>query len=187
MTDEPQAEAGFDPQLAKALSHPLRQQLLGAYLQRVASPSELAVEFGRPVNEVAYHTKRLAELGFIVLVRTERGPGLKHFYEGAANVDLDDESWRQLPAGLQRNLALMTVKQVLDEATAAASAGDMEAGAHVSRLPLELDDAARDELARLLMEVLERAQELSRESAARRTSASELRRSLLAVLHFPRA
>jgi hypothetical protein len=74
MTDEPRAEAGFDPQLAKALSHPLRQQLFGAYMQRVASPSELAVQFRRPVTEVAYHTKRLAELGFIELVRTERGP-----------------------------------------------------------------------------------------------------------------
>jgi hypothetical protein len=156
-------------------------------MQRVASPSELAVQFGRPVNEVAYHTKRLAELGFIELVRTERGPGLKHFYEATVNVDLEDEPWQQLPAGLRRTLAMMTIKQVMEEATAAASAGAIGTDAHVSRLPLELDEAAWDELVGLLIEILERAHELSRESAERRTSGTELRRSLLAVLHFPRA
>ena len=186
MTDEPRAEAGFDPLLAKALSHPLRQQLLAAYNEAVTSPSELAVRLGRPVNEVAYHTKRLAELGFIELVRTERGPGVKHFYQAAVKVDLDDESWQALPAGLQQALAMTTIKQVMDEAAEAARAGSMETDAHGSRLPLELDDAAWDELARLLLEVLERAQELSRQSAARRTSGTNLRPSLLALLHFPR-
>jgi hypothetical protein len=103
------------------------------------------------------------------------------------NVDLEDESWQQLPAGLRRTLAMMTIKQVMEEATAAASAGAIGTDAHVSRLPLELDEAAWDELVGLLIETLERAQELSRESAERRTSGTELRRSLLAVLHFPRA
>ena len=51
-----------------------------AYSQGEASPSELAVKLGRPLNAVAYHTQRLVEMACVELVRTERGPGIKHFY-----------------------------------------------------------------------------------------------------------
>ena len=69
MTDELPPEAGLDLRLAKALAHPVRQQLLMAYNQAVTSPSELAVKLGRPLNEVAYHTKRLLEMECVELVR----------------------------------------------------------------------------------------------------------------------
>ena len=188
MTDERAAEAGLDVTLARALSHPLRQQLLMAYNQQVASPSELAVKLGRPTNEVAYHTKRLLELGCIRLVRTERGPGVKHFYEAVARTEFDDASWSRLPAGMQRKLAVDTIAQVIAEARAADAAGTLSGDdAHVSRVPLELDEAAWQELSSLLVDVVERAQELSRQSGARRRSGGTLRASVLSILHFERA
>ena len=180
-------EAGLDPRLAKAMSHPLRQWLLMAYSRRAASPSELAAELGRPINEVAYHTKRLHEMGCIALVRTERGPGIKHFYAAVERVELLDDSWARLPASFRQTLVARLVGQVNEEARAAADAGVLDADdVHFSRDTLELDDAAWDELSDLLLELLARARELSSESADRRRSGGTLRPSILSVFHFPR-
>lgn len=187
MTDELPPEAGLDPSLAKALAHPVRQQLLMAYNQAVASPSELAVKLGRPLNEVAYHTKRLLEMECVELVRTERGPGVKHFYRATVRAEIRDSDWRRLPRGLRRTLAAPTLSQVVKEAGLAASSGALDVDdAHFSRVPLELDDAAWGELSALLEDVVERAQELSRRSARRRRSGTVMRRSVLGMFHFPR-
>ena len=188
MTDERPPEAGLDFQLAKALSHPLRQQLLMAYNQEVTSPSEVAAKLGEPLNDVAYHTKRLLEMGCIELVRTERGPGIKHFYKAVVRAEIRDRDWQRVPRGLRRTLVTATLGQVVDEARDAAGTGALEPDdAHFSRTPLELDEAAWRELSALLLETMERAEELSRKSAARRRSGGVLRPSVLGMFHFPRA
>jgi Helix-turn-helix domain len=188
MTDELPPEAGLDLRLAKALAHPVRQQLLMAYHQAVTSPSELAVKLGRPLNEVAYHTKRLVEMECVELIRTERGPGVKHFYRATVRAEIEDADWRRLPRGLRRTLAAPTLSQVVKEARLAASRGVLDADdAHFSRVPLELDDAGWGELSELLADVVERAQELSRDSARRRRSGTVMRPSVLGMFHFPRS
>lgn len=187
MTDDLPPEAGVDLELAKAMSHPLRQRLLMAYNQEVTSPSEVAAKLQAPLNDVAYHTKRLLEMGCIELVRTERGPGIKHFYTAVVRAEIDDPDWRGLPRGLRRTLVSSTLRQVVQEARAAASAGALESeDVHFSRAPLQLDDAAWEELSELLLETSQRAQELSRQSAERRRSGGVLRSSILGIFHFPR-
>lgn len=187
MTDELPPEAGVELRLARALAHPVRQQLLMAYNQAVTSPSELAVKLGRPLNEVAYHTKRLVEMECVELVRTERGPGVKHFYRATVRAEIRDSDWRKLPRGLRRTLAAPILSQVVKEAGRAAAKGTLDADdAHFSRVPLELDDAAWGELSVLLEDVVERAQELGRESAQRRRSGTVMRPSVLGMFHFPR-
>ena len=188
MTDELSPEAGLDLQLARALSHPLRQRLLMAYNQEVTSPSEVAAKLDVPLNEVAYHTKRLLEMRCIELVRTERGPGIKHFYTAVVRAEIEDPDWGDVPRGLRRILTNATLGQVVQEARDAAGAGELASDeVHVSRTPLELDDVAWRELSVLLLETVERAQALSRESAARRRSGGVLRPSVLGMFHFPRA
>src|SRR5262249_37684518 len=92
-----------DAVLLKALSHPVRARALTALSQRVASPSELAAEQGETVGYVVYHVRVLHELGMIELVNTRQVRGAtQHFYRstarpyiGHANLDLDDEGWRE--------------------------------------------------------------------------------------------
>lgn len=158
-----------------------------AYSQGEASPSELAVKLGRPLNAVAYHTQRLVEMACVELVRTERGPGIKHFYRAIVRADLEDAAWRRLPRGLRRSLAAPTLGQLVEEAGRASSHGALDADdVHFSRVPLELDEAAWAELSALLREVVARAQQLSRESAGRRRSSTVERPSVLGIFHFPR-
>lgn len=187
MTDDPRPEAGLDLRVAKALSHPLRQRLLMGYDQAECSPSELATRLDEPLNEVAYHTKRLLEMGLITLVRTKRGPGIKHFYRAVARAEATESEWIQMPRALRLRLSTDTMRQVVDEAGTAASTGALEApDVHFSRVPIDLDEQAWQELADLLEHVVERATQLSQESAARRAPAPGERPSVLGIFHFPR-
>lgn len=66
---------------AKAMSHPLRAQLLALLADRVASPNELAAELKQPLTNVSYHVRQLAELHMIEQVDAQpRRGALEHYY-----------------------------------------------------------------------------------------------------------
>jgi DNA-binding transcriptional ArsR family regulator len=98
----------LDPNLAKALSHQLRQRVLERLsVDGEASPSQLARYLGAPVANVAYHVRVLLELDCVELVRTRQVRGaLEHFYRAIIQPWLDPEQWAQLPASLRRRRSL---------------------------------------------------------------------------------
>ncbi|HUJ54908.1 MAG TPA: helix-turn-helix domain-containing protein [Gaiellaceae bacterium] len=61
-----------EPSQVKALSHPLRNTILGLLHERAATVSELAVVLGRPRSTVAHHVRVLHETGLLQVVRTRR-------------------------------------------------------------------------------------------------------------------
>lgn len=65
-----------------ALRHPLRRQILREMAGRGAiSPRELANLLGRPLSNVSYHVRVLADCAAVNLVRTEPVRGsVQHFY-----------------------------------------------------------------------------------------------------------
>jgi DNA-binding transcriptional ArsR family regulator len=69
-------------ELLVALGHPLRRQILREMAQRGAvSPRELASLLGRPLSNVSYHVRVLADCAAVNLVRTEPVRGsVQHFY-----------------------------------------------------------------------------------------------------------
>jgi DNA-binding transcriptional ArsR family regulator len=169
--------------LVKALAHPLRQRLLTAYNERAVSPSELADQFGEPLGNVAYHTRRLADLGCLELVGVGKGRGgLKHTYRATVRFEVEDDAWRALPRQLQGSIAARTVADIAaDVAAGAAFGGFDDDDVHLSRLVFELDERGRRELSEALREMIARADAIA-EGSARRGEAA--RRSVLAVLHF---
>jgi len=60
------------PEQVKALSHPLRNTILGLLHERAATVSELALAVERPKSTVAHHVKTLADAGLLQIVRTRR-------------------------------------------------------------------------------------------------------------------
>jgi DNA-binding transcriptional ArsR family regulator len=56
----------------KALSHPLRNTILGLLHERAATVTELATALDRPKSTVAHHVKVLSEAGLVKVVRTRR-------------------------------------------------------------------------------------------------------------------
>lgn len=74
-----------DHELAKALSHPVRVEILEALRGRTASPVELSREMDQPVEVISYHTKALVNCGCLELVRRKPVRGsVEHFFGLAA-------------------------------------------------------------------------------------------------------
>ncbi len=187
-THPAQGSGELDESLLRAISHPLRHRLLGMLDGRTASPNQLARELDLPLGRVSYHIRLLNDLGAIELVRTEpRRGALEHFYRAVTTVWFSEADWQKLPRSARRGILGQNLQHIFGSVTAAADAGGFDnPSSVVLRAPLELDEEAQTEIADLLRETIERAREINRRAADRRsdgngvsTSASEL-----AILHY---
>ena len=66
----------------QALSHFLRNAILGLLHERAATVSELAAALARPKSTVAHHVKVLAEAGLVRVVRTRRVRAIEERFYG---------------------------------------------------------------------------------------------------------
>jgi DNA-binding transcriptional ArsR family regulator len=75
---------------AKAVSHPLRVQILQTLDGEPRSPQSLAQELEQPLGSVSYHVIVLRDLGAIELtgIRQVRG-ALEHFYKARWRVRVE--------------------------------------------------------------------------------------------------
>jgi DNA-binding transcriptional ArsR family regulator len=181
----------FDDGLLKALGHPLRLRILEAIADAgESSPVVLARAFDRPLATVSHHVRLLRELGFIELVRTEpRRGAVEHYYRAVQRPFLDDGQWQQLPRVMRRGLARQIFRTTFDEASIAGGDGAFdERGAHLIRLPVELDEAGRRELSEAVAVLLKQVEAIQVRTDARRSSATgadgPLVSSSLVVLHY---
>jgi DNA-binding transcriptional ArsR family regulator len=71
-----------EPSQVKALSHPLRNTILGLLHERAATVSELATAVERPKSTVAHHVKVLTEAGLLQVVRTRRVRAIEERFYG---------------------------------------------------------------------------------------------------------
>ena len=176
-----------DTKLMKALAHPLRQQLLMALSERVASPSELAEELGEPLGNVSYHVRMLVDLGCIELVSTTpRRGALEHHYKAIVRPLLDDASYATFPASTKRALVGDILKEIWGDVGAAADADTFDdERVHVSRQPLTLDAEGSEQAARVLADALDQIEDIKARSAKRLAKADgEAVETVLAILHF---
>jgi len=176
-----------DTKLMKALAHPLRQRILMELNQRVASPSELAEEIGEPLGNVSYHVRMLVDLECIELVSTTpRRGALEHHYRASVRPLFDDETWASIPAATRRAVMSDVLKSIAQSVSAAGDAGSFdEDDVHVTSEPLSLDERGRQEVAQLLAETQERAQEIGTESLKRMNGdKAQGMGTFLALMHF---
>jgi DNA-binding transcriptional ArsR family regulator len=71
-----------DPSQVKALSHPLRNTILGLLHERAATVTELATAVDRPKSTVAHHVKVLTDAGLLQVVRTRRVRAIEERFYG---------------------------------------------------------------------------------------------------------
>jgi DNA-binding transcriptional ArsR family regulator len=172
-----------DPRLVKALAHPLRLQILSIVEQRTASPKELAREIGAPLTHVSYHVRQLAELGVIKLVRTTpRRGAVEHHYRMEARPSITEEAWRDAPEIAKQALIGAVLGQVSAQVNAAAAeAGFSREGAHLSRLPLKLDEQGWNEVSKALADVVSELEGIQAEANKRTKGVHDERTSAMAV------
>ncbi|MFL5897929.1 MAG: ArsR/SmtB family transcription factor [Solirubrobacterales bacterium] len=78
---EPKRDIRIDQELVKALSHPIRLEILQALQGRVASPLEISAEIGQSLGVVSYHASTLVRCGCLELVHSKaRRGGLENFF-----------------------------------------------------------------------------------------------------------
>jgi DNA-binding transcriptional ArsR family regulator len=137
-----------DPRLVKALAHPLRVQILSALEDRIASPSDLAMELNAPLGNVSYHVRTLADLGLVKLVkrRTRRG-AVEHYYQARGRAQVTNRAWAQVPGVVKRSMVAVALEQAVDQAGAAAAAGGFDhEDSNLSRQSVQLDAKGFSEL-----------------------------------------
>lgn len=181
-------QPNVDPKVIKALGHPLRQRILQALTDRVASPSEVAKEIGEPLSNVSYHFKILVKCKAVELVRTQPVRGaLEHFYRATMRPSLSGPELENLPEEIRDQLFGQTLKQVWEHvAEAAPKGGFQDSRASVAWVELQLDDEAFRELGAELERLIETGLVLQEQSRAR-AGDSKLEETELAFLHFHRA
>lgn len=181
-------KTGVDQRLVRAIGHPLRLRLLTIFNERVASPSDLAAELGEPIGNVSYHTRILARLGCVELVRTKQVRGaVEHYYRAVVRPVFSDDDWAELPLSIRKSLAGAVLTEIADDMGASATEGGFDRDeVHLSRTTLTLDSRGWQELNELLQELGDQALEIQVQSAARLHSdgVQESEAAVLALMLF---
>jgi DNA-binding transcriptional ArsR family regulator len=169
-------KARVDLRMAKALSHPIRVQILTILHKRVASPNQIAQEIGEGLSQVSYHFKVLREFECIELVKTEpRRGAVEHFYRATAAPYHSDSEFEALPPRLRQGLSVVTMQMIVRDAMEAIEAGtfDSRGNRHLSRSPLTVDEQGWEDLTSLLADTLDRVLEVQVESSSRLARSEE--------------
>jgi DNA-binding transcriptional ArsR family regulator len=171
---KPQSDIS-DPRIIKALTHPLRIQILSALDERTASPSELADELKAPLGNVSYHVRQLAGLGLIKLVkRTPRRGAIEHHYKAVGRPQITDDAWAGTPATVKDAVVGAALGDVGTAVTAAAAAGGFSRpDSHLTRTQAKLDERGWKELDKELNASLKRVQKIADEAGKRLSKAGD--------------
>jgi DNA-binding transcriptional ArsR family regulator len=113
-----------DGDVAKAMAHPLRVQIVAMLNQRVMSATMIATEIDEQLQNVAYHMRVLREKGLIeeVSSRPVRG-STEHFYRATKRVLFDGKAWEELPPSMKAKVSSRIFSDFL-EAVAGAMRGE---------------------------------------------------------------
>ena len=177
-----------DQRIAKALSHPVRANILAILNERVASPNEISEELKEPLGNVSYHVRALLNLNCIELVRTApRRGAIEHYYRAIERPFFSDRDWAQMPPSARQAISDKILDLSWADLSDAIEAGtfDSRSDRHLSRTALLLDDQAWEELNEILGGVVDDAMRLEAESADRRAkSGEEGINTKLSIAHF---
>jgi hypothetical protein len=132
-------------------------RILAILDERIASPLELSRMLRTELGVVAYHVRTLHRLGLIALERETkvRGATQRH-YKAVERPRISNEAWAKAPPIFKQALIDATLNQIHDYARDSAAAGGFDrSDAHVTRTALRLDRTGWEQLAKLLISVLE--------------------------------
>jgi DNA-binding transcriptional ArsR family regulator len=151
-----------DPRYVRALGHPLRVRILAILEERTASAVELSRILNADIGVVAYHVRKLHQLGLLELERETRVRGaIQRHYRAYERPRVSEEAWRDAPPVAKQALIDATLQQIHDYGRASNAAGGFDrADAHITRTALRLDREGWERLAASLRRVLEEVAEI---------------------------
>lgn len=167
---------GVDQKLVKALSHPLRAEILAILNERMASPNELSKELDEGLSQVSYHVKVLKDFECIEMVKTEpRRGAVEHYYRATARAFLTDSDWRSLPDSVKPGVSSAAIRMIIEDVFGALQGGsfDSREERHISWTPGVVDEQGWEETVELINETLEKIIKIHAESAKRLAKSGE--------------
>lgn len=149
----------------KAMSHPLRAELLMILTEESASPAMMARRLGEPVGNVSYHVNKLVKLGCAEQVgdRPVRG-AIEHFFRATERHLVDTEEWEELQPELKEHLSGEFAQKIIDDILLSLQARILGSDKNfcLTRTKLVFDEAGRQRV----IEIHERARLEIEEEAA---------------------
>jgi hypothetical protein len=189
-TPKPQhRDATADANLVKALSHPLRWQILSMINQGTSTPAGIARRLGVRTENVSYHVRVLNELGVIELVGTTPVRGaLEHHYRATQRAEVTDADSAAMPPEVRRDMVQAVLRATIEDMirVGASEQSWSRADVHFTQMPLRLDEEGYGEVQDVLTDALDRIKEIQTESLVRLggDETDELRTEV-AFMHFP--
>jgi DNA-binding transcriptional ArsR family regulator len=175
----------IDQRLVRALSHPLRIQILEVLTDRVASPNVIAAELNIGLSHVAYHTRALDRCGCLELVKTaQRRGATEHYYKAKPHAFIGDRVWRKVPRAIRSGVTAASLQTFMDKAVTALEAGtiDNRDDTTFSWMPVHLDEEGWREVTAILAEATERVLEAQAAADQRVAEAGQDEKRISAVV-----
>ena len=166
----------IDRSLTKAIAHPLRLQILSLANQRTISPSDYSAEMGAPLSTVAYHFRKLVELGFLELVEEVPKRGSKeHRYRACRRAIVSDSDWQELGKATQAGVRIAGFQDLISRCTQAVDAGtfDSRDDAIFYWIGGCMDEAGWEEFVAASRRLIQRVKEIEEASAERMAEGGE--------------
>ena len=173
--------------LAAIVSHPLRRRIWDAITEHPISPRELADQLHEPVNDVAYHTRKLRDLGMIEPAGTRPVRGAtQHFYRAVRRPHLSNEEVESLTPAQSAADATHILQRELADAASSLEAGKMvERPEHyLFRYPVTLDEEGWQEFHSIFEDAAKRLYEAEARSVERRAEKGEESEPVSVVAHL---
>jgi DNA-binding transcriptional ArsR family regulator len=160
----------IDQELVRALSHPIRVNILEALQGRVASPSELSKEMDESLGVISYHANTLVECGCLELVHTKpRRGALEHFFGVTPRSFIGHQDWRRAPRSLRGGITSAAFQTFIDKASEAIEGGtiDSREDTTLSWMPMTVDGSGWTEVAEIMEETRKQLMDVHSSSSER--------------------
>lgn len=185
-------KASAEEALAKVFAHPIRVKVWHRLNQSPTSPNRIALEFGEPLGNIAYHVRELEQYGCIELVDTKQRRGAtEHYYRAISRTLIDTEKWAGLTLEERRPTSRYGLQCILADAISADKAGtfDSRTDRHLTYFPLDLDEEGWTKVAAACDDFLDLVMKVQEESANRIAEAPDepTLSAVTSLLFFERA
>jgi DNA-binding transcriptional ArsR family regulator len=160
----------IDSSLVRALSHPLRVEILQVLNERDASPNELMDLLDQPLGNVAYHARVLEKCGCIKQVRTaQRRGAVEHYFRAVPRSYIGHQDWRKVPRSVRSEVSGASFESFLSRVADALEAGkiDDREDTTLNWMTMAVDDVGWAQAAEVLGEALTRLQGVHEQSRRR--------------------
>lgn len=169
MGDGEGEEGLADRWFVKALSHPVRVEILELLNEREASPVEMKRSLGGTLNLINYHLKVLVDCGCVEVSRTEPVRGaVKHFYRAVPRSFFGHPDLREVPASIRGGATEMALRSFSKAFHRAAEAGNVDGeDAILTWMSLAVDELGREKAIELSETALRGFELIARQSRER--------------------